>query len=399
MQQNNNSVKIILIIILLGSVGTFVSDMYVPSLPAISAAFHTSNKLAQWTITIFFFGLSIAQFFYGSLSDVIGRKKAIVIGLSICVVGSIVCCIADSIWMLLVGRFIQAIGSGTTALFRAILRDSFSGKKLARMGSIGSMAFSIAPAAAPIVGGYVETFYGWRMSFIIIMIIMIFALSVVIAFFKESNKKLNPHGFTFKAIIKNFSILLRHKNFLIYIFCSGTVMAGLIAYIISSPFLFQTILGLTPIQYGWLTIYVLLASIVGKIINAYLLNYMPIKRLISLGFVYMIISGLSILITGLMGYLNVEIIIIPVMIYILAGGFIFSNAMVSAMEDFSHMAGSAAAMYGGLQLSIAFIAGAIISCIHQKNQIPIAYIFLSLGILGYTVFNFATVEKRVLPAE
>lgn len=388
LRKNQKPLFTAFIAIFVGAIGMVGSDMFAPSLPAIRTFFATSRDMTQMTITIYFLGLGLSQLIYGPLSDAIGRRKSGLIGLFSAFFGSLFCCIAPTIKILIFGRLIQGIGAGSAyMLLRTVQTDVLRGKLFAKVASLGGLIFALSPAFAPTLGGYVEELWGWRVTFIFIMLLNAFSCILVFFLLPETNKNLDPKSLLPKMMVKNYLKILRNRDFLRYLVCSASTMAGISVYITVSPFLFQSELHLTPIQYGTLAFYLAISSILGRLLNAWLLNKFSIEELINGGFLTTISGSLLMLILGLLGYFSVAVIIIPMMIFMSASGLLFGNAVAGGMQTGRKTAGSTAALYGSLQILAAFLGSSIAILAHTHSQLPVATIFLILSLLGFFGFN------------
>ncbi|MCP4473120.1 MAG: multidrug effflux MFS transporter [Gammaproteobacteria bacterium] len=157
------------ILLLLGSIGQVAADLYLPSLPAISTSLAVSINSVQWSVSAYMWGFALSQLIYGPLSDGIGRKKPLLFGMSLALLGSIICLSAQSIDWLIIGRFTQGIGAGSgVILTRVIMRDIYSGSQLAKFGSYLSVAGVPIMAGAPLMGGIIEHILGWRANFVLL---------------------------------------------------------------------------------------------------------------------------------------------------------------------------------------------------------------------------------------
>lgn len=384
-----NERLIMLLAVIFAAVGPFSSDSYLPSLPAMTQIFHADANTMQLTITVFMLGFSLSQLIYGPLSDRLGRRTVMLIGLSICVVGSIFCSITTSVNTLLIARFIQGSGVGVSnALFRAIMRDTFSGERMSQVASFIGIVFALMPALAPIVGGYIEASLGWRANFIFLAILVICVWLVVWHWLPETNKKLDPTATQINVVFKNYFILLTHRAFMSHTTLASLGVAGIVAYITASPFLFQTILGLSPVQYGWLAIYVMIGMMLGQFLNSLFVIKLGVKKMLLLGIVIMLVSGTIMLGLGIAGIIGVLSIMVPVLFFITGSCFVFSNAMTNAFYPFPHIAGSAGAMYGCLQVFGAFVTSLLVAEVRESNQIPLAIILILLAAISAVIYYF-----------
>jgi DHA1 family 2-module integral membrane pump EmrD-like MFS transporter len=389
MQSTMKTSTLILLTLLMASIGSFASDSYLPSFPAISQHFHATNTLTKLTITTYLFSYGASQLIYGPLSDRYGRRKIIFWGYGIFALGSLLCAMAPSIHWLLVGRFMQGVGIGAPGtLYRAILRDSFSGSQLAKISSYGSTAATLTVPLAPVIGGYLEVAFSWRANFVVMFIYTLFTCLILWRGLPETNRYLNPKATNIQHILKNFKTLLSHRIFISYVALVTLAFSGIIAYVVSSPFLFQNIIGLTPVQYGWVAVFTVPSLSVGAIINSRRVEKYGIAAMIRFGSYCMIAAGSIMLFIGLLGIINTVVIIAPMMLFSFGSGFIFSNSFAAAFEPFHEMAGMAAALFGSLQILGTAAVSALVALVHEHNQIPLSIIILITALLLFAIQRY-----------
>lgn len=226
-----------IILVLISSLGHVSTDLYLPSLPAIAENLQASFQSVKLTISIYVLGFAIAPLIYGPLSDGIGRRKPLIAGLIIYLIGSLICFSAQNIQLLIAGRLLQGIGAGAgTTLFRSILRDLFSGDKLARYGSYSALVTVGALAAAPIIGGYLQLYLGWRSNFIFLFCITFLALISVSFIIPETNQHLHPEHLTAKKIKSNFFTLVSNPIFVSYSLINFLTYGAILAWLLQVPF-------------------------------------------------------------------------------------------------------------------------------------------------------------------
>lgn len=380
-QQKYPLLTFFVLIFCVATIGVFVSDMYLPSLPAIAHHFGVSEYYVQATIAVYLLTISSSQLFYGPMSDRFGRKKLLCLGLSIAFIGSVIGMLAQHLIWLVIGRAIQGVGMGSTVvLFRSILRDVFSGKQLTKVLAWIGTFFSIAPAIAPVLGGYTESYMGWRGTFLALTLYVGISLLLVIAFIPETNFN-RFSSLLWKRVAGDYKYLLTHRIFLAHALCASAIMCGLFAYLTISPFLFQTVLQLTPVQYGWTAVLVVTASLLGKLVNIRLVNHFEGWQLILIGIAAMLLAGMSLLFTTVIHWLSVWAVLLPCMSYIFAGGMVFTNAVSNALTPFPKMAGTAGALYGCMQLLGGFIGSSVMTLWHANSAMPLAVTFCVLAVL------------------
>lgn len=331
--------------------GPFASDSYLPSMPAMGHAFNASPNEIQLTLTYYFIGFSLPQLLYGPASDRFGRRKMLILGYSLALTGSILCILAPTIEWLWFGRFVQGLGvAANGALFRTILRDKFHGVRLAEIGSYLGMLFAFFPAIAPFIGGIIQQNWGWEANFYLFIVLSLTVLGVAYFFFPETAKKLNPDALKPKVVLANYATLLKNASFMGYALAAGCAFSGLISYYMVSPYFFQEVLGLTPFQYGLTSFIVTLGLLSGHYLNTKLVSKRGIENMIKAGFWFMLIGGIALLMTEFLVPLNLALILLSTMTFLIGAGLVFGNSTAGAFHPFPHIAGSAGALFGTLQV-------------------------------------------------
>lgn len=390
--KSEKSITATLFIILLGmfTLANMSADMYVPALPAIAKTFAAKASTIQYTLATFMFGFGISHLFYGPISDRIGRRNPVLFGISITIVGGLICVSAPTPAMLIVGRFVQGIGVGAcNAVGRSIIRDVLSGSHLAKIGSYLGMAHAIFLAFAPTLGGYIQNYLGWRAIFIVLTLYATVVWMLVFKKMPETNQHINPSATQLGVIAKNFFTLMCSNTFVGYTLCSALSYAGIIAYLTSAPFLLQNIVGLTPVQFGWLSLALGGAIFLSAIINGRYVVQEGIEKMIFFGVILMLVSGLSMMIFAWFGYINTWVIVLPVILYCMGAGLSFANAFAGASHDFPKMAGTVGALFGCIQIICASISSSIVALLHERNQMLLALILTTIGVLVFFCLRLA----------
>jgi len=372
------------ILLMFYSIGQITSDMYVPSMPAITSIFHSTTSMIQWSMSAYMLGFSLSQLVYGPLTDHYGRRIIILIGLAIGVIGTLICFGAVSAKMLIIGRLIQGIGMGVgITLAGSVMRDLFSGTELARIGSFMSIGATILIGTGPILGGYFQHYLGWRSVFGFLTIYSLMVWFLVCFFLPETSSENKPKKFSFKKLFSHFRKILTTKIFLGNVLCTTFAYAGCLAFYTMSTFLLQEKVGLTPVAYGWSCVVIVLAFLVGSMINARYVMKVGINFMMLLGAGLIVIAGSSMLIAALLGYINIFVIVIPAMIYGFGAIFLMSNAFAGALTPFPYISGAANALYGSIQIGGGFVATSLIASFKFNSQEPLAIIYLVIGVLTF----------------
>lgn len=372
------------IILILSTVGFVATDIYLPSFPAIQTALSTTKSAVKLSLSFFLLFFALSQIFYGPLSDRYGRRSIAIFGLLLGVMGTVICCIAPNISTLLAGRIIQALGMGAGAtLARAIMRDCYSGDDLAHHWSFVSMGTAVLMAAAPAIGGYIQAGLGWRMNFVFLLLYTLCGLLAVWIYLPETLIEKNPLSTKRSVLIENYLHLLKNPIFIGYNMCACLALAGDMAFYTISPFLFETVLGLSPVQFGWLALIVAAGITLGGVCNTTFVKKVGRHHMLVVGIFIMTLSGALMLVLALLGFFNVLVIMLPMGIYMWGAAITWANSFAGAFTPFAKIAGFAAALYGCFQILGGAIGSTLMAFIPEKNQIPLSIVLLATGVLSY----------------
>lgn len=377
-------------VLFLATIGFVATDIYLPSFPSIQKELHTQRALVKLTLSLYLLGFAAAQLISGPYSERFGRKKMVIIGLSISLLGTLICFFSAHIHLLILGRVVQGIGLGFgSTLWRAILRDVFSGDDLAHFSSFISVGTAALMAMAPTLGGYIQYFLGWRTNFMVILIYTILGLVLVFLWLSETHQEQNHDSTKWRVVIQNYLHLLKNPIFMGYSLCVSLSFGGLSAYFASSPFLFQEVMGLNSRSYGLLAFFIGAGLCVGGFLNAFLVRLWGRHHTLLLGIFFVFFSGAIMLFFGLLGILNTLVVMLPMGVFTLGGAMVFANAFANAFQPFGKIAGFAGALYGSFQFLGGALLSALMSLLRERNQIPLAGILIAVGISCYLLQRVA----------
>lgn len=269
---------LVVYLVLLSALGSFVNDMYTPALPSMCRFFGCSIPTAQMGMTMGMVGLAIGQLILGPVSDRYGRKPVLIGALALFIVSAVVSVFSPTIHVFNLCRLFQGIGaSGGYFLARTIPADVYSGRNLARLMALVGAINGIAPASAPVIGGFTADAFGWRGVFVVLAI---FA-AVILAVVPEMKESLSPSRRVTGGIrqsILGYKSLILNKPFIIHVCFKGTALGLLFAYISSSPFILQNHYGMTQTGYGLLIGFNALFMAAGSMVRS---NSNRLKRRLS----------------------------------------------------------------------------------------------------------------------
>jgi Bcr/CflA subfamily drug resistance transporter len=393
---HSHSNKLLFFVLILAVCLTqFASDIYAPSLPAIAASFKSSIHLAQFSMAIYMLGVALSQLIYGPLSEGIDRKQPLIIGLSIMLIGSLVCFFAINIHLLIIGRLIQGCGAGAcAALWRSTFRDVFTGEQLAKFGSYLTVFVMFIVPIAPALGGYLQHYFGWRSIFGFMTFYTITALIAILYSFRETSKHHHTERLKLPYIISTFKQLLSSPIFMGISLCTFLSYGAFFSWFTVGPVLLIHVAKLTPIAFGWVNCiggggaYALAGWLNGRLVTRY-----GMVNMMRFGFSIMLLSGILMLLGKALLGVNSWAIIAPIILFYFGSTFIWPNAFATAFTPFGKIAGYAGALYGAMQIGGAAVIGAVVSHLPAQTQIPLALVILLASGLAWLIYEGIVVGK------
>lgn len=369
-------------------------DMYLPALPVIAASLQGSDADIQLTLSAFMIAFGVGQVFYGPAGDRFGRRPVILGGIAVYVLASIGCAFAMAAGHLVLLRFLQgASACAGVVLARTMVRDLAERDQAARAMSLMMACTSIAPMLAPLIGGQILWFLGWRAIFFILAGIGVLAWTVAFILLPETLRPEYRQPLVVKEILKRFGQLLRHKAFMGYAFTSTFQFSALLSFLSGSPFVFIEHYGVSPRLYGVLFGGMVVFMTIGSLLNARFASKFGSAKILRHVVLVPAICGLAALTLGQIEVHSGAIGMWPFFLcfapQIASIGVIGANSTALALQRYPHMAGTASSLMGVMQFGLGSIFGAIVG---QAFDGTIGPMTIAMGIAGILCF----VSNRLL---
>lgn len=247
---NNSKTFLLILLGMLTAFGPFVTDMYLPTLPAMTGYFHTSSSLVQMGLTTSMIGLAVGQLFFGPLSDKYGRRLPLLLALWLFLIATLLCIFATNISQFIAMRFLQGIaGAGGIVISRSVATDRFAGQDLARMLALIGAVNGVAPVVAPIVGGTCSDSIGWRGIFCILLVLGLLLLAGGYRL-RETLPAERRSQVGWGDLIRSFGTVARNRRYRAYMLQLGFAQGVLFANIASSPFIVQQHYGFSAFEFS-----------------------------------------------------------------------------------------------------------------------------------------------------
>ncbi|AJQ49219.1 MULTISPECIES: multidrug effflux MFS transporter [Pseudomonas] len=379
------NLRMVLILGALSAFGPLAIDFYLPAFPAMAQAFATDEKHIQATLAAYFLGLSIGQLAYGPVADRFGRRIPLMFGVTLFTLASLACAYAPNLDTLVLARFVQALGGcAGMVLSRAIVSDKCDPVASAKVFSQLMLVMGLAPILAPMLGGVLVNLAGWQSIFLALSLFSAGCLLAVSLGLPESLPEHMPRQ-PLSGALRQYLRLLADRVFLGHALTGGIAIAGMFAYIAGSPFVFIKLYDVPAEHYGWLFGTNAAGFILVAQVNARLLAKRGPAFLLARGVWVYLAAGLALLGVAALQPAQLWPLLVPLFICIASLGCIIPNASACAMSGQGARAGSASALMGCLQFSVAAGAAALVGLLHDGSAVPMAMVISLCGALAVSV--------------
>lgn len=368
MRNVRKNVPSILLIIVLVGFPQISESIFTPSLPALSDAFNVSDKSIQLTMSIYFVAFAIGVMFWGGLSDKIGRRKSMIDGIVVYLIGNVFLLLASNFYSILMARFIQAFGASVgSVVTQTIMRESFSGKKGAKVFAIVGSAMSLSPAIGPLVGGVAQTYFGYKSVFSVLVSMSFLVLLYAFLRLSETQQITQSNvEISYGKVVKR---LLKDPIVLTYGLIIGGINGILFSYYAEAPFIFMKHFKMSAAIYGTLGMLLAISSILGAFISSYLVEKMSSEKVIRIGLYVSLIF--SILLIGSSIIDNLGLILIMIFATFLGINITLPNALNIALKNYEDVIGTASGIFSFGYYILVSLFTYLMSVIHNGTIVTL----------------------------
>lgn len=360
-------------------------DISIPSLPDISNHFSISEGVAQMTISINFLGFCLSSMLYGPLSEGFGRRKIMIFGNSIMLIGAFGCTLSSSIESLLFFLFIQGVGASASAVaVFAIVADTCKGAHATQIiGKINSL-LTMTMSIAPIIGSLINQTMGWRGNYGAIFLISLLSWILLYFFLPETKSKLET--INSKKIFQNYLKLFRSYSFILTSLVPSTMFAGYMSFITCAPFLYMETFKLPMLNYAVhqgiiIGCFAIISNKADKICS-----YLGEKKCVKYGIIMPIISGILLFTLGIYEINHPMIITFSMSIGSIGVAISYPIIFTKSFEIFPDIGGTTSSAIIGVRMLVTSIFVAWISFIYDGNLFTVATILLITNILTASLY-------------
>lgn len=365
--KKSSKVFILVFLGMLTAFGPFVTDMYLPTLPAMSEYFHTTSSMVQLGLTASMIGLAAGQLLFGPLSDKYGRRLPLIISMILFAVATIGCIYSYTIMQFVGWRLIQGIAGAGGIISRSVAADKYSGRELAKMLALIGAINGVAPVAAPMGGGFLAGSVGWTGIFWCLFVLGIILLLGSIHF-EESLPVEDRKEKSWRSVFRSFIDVLRNSSYVCYTLQFGFAQGVLFANIASAPFIMQQHYGFSPLMFsicfGINAIFIVISA-------ASAIKFRRLEQALHYGSTRMVVVSALLLVALVLdcNFWIYELLLIGLLSML---GLTFTASNTLTMDCEHNNAGMASALLGALE----FAFGGIVSPL-----VGLGYIMVSTGII------------------
>lgn len=368
MQKDNSKIFLLVLLGMLSAFGPFVTDMYLPSLPAMGDYFGTTSSMVQLGLTTSMVGLAVGQVFFGPLSDRYGRRVPLLVAMWLFIASTICCLFSQSIQQFVAFRLIQGVaGAGGIVISRSVATDKYSGRELAKMLAVIGAINGVAPVAAPIIGGVLTESIGWQGIFAVLLGLGVMLLAGCYRF-RESLPAEHRLASKWNDTFRSFKVVLSDRQYVFYVLQMAFAQGVLFSYIASSPFILQQHYGFSAFIFS--LCFAVNAVAIGVAAALSVKFRRPVSCTLA-GCIGMLVAAVAECVALMMGcgFWVYELLLL-VLLFMM--GLTFTSTTALAMECQRGNAGTASALLG----AVCFAFGGIVSPL-----VGIGNILVSTGII------------------
>jgi MFS transporter, DHA1 family, multidrug resistance protein len=376
-------------LLLLGAMSAFppvTTDIYLPALPELTHSLRGTITEGQITLAVYFVGLGFGQLFYGPWSDRIGRRPTMLTGAAIYLAASIGCAIATTMDQMITFRFLQAVGACSgVVISTAVVRDRFDQQESARIFSMLLTLRGVGPIIAPIAGGVIVTWLGWRAIFWAVTLFGItLGLSVLFGL-QESRTEAVAARARSESPIAAYGAALKNTRILGYMLTSGLNFSCMFAWIAAAPYLVISLYKVPALYFGWIFGINAAGFMIAAQINRRLLKSYRSDDILPVGAVGAAVAATVLLVDALTGWGGALGVFVPLFGVVASLGFVSTNAMAGGMAVDPSRAGSVSALFGASQFSVAGVTTVAAALLSRQPVVAMATVIMicALGALVY----------------
>ena len=378
-----------MLLALLGMLGPFSIDTYIPAFAGITQSLGTTPIQMQQTLSAYLFGFAFMSLFHGALSDSLGRRPVVLWGIALFTLASAGCALSQSIQQLVFFRALQGLSSGAgVVVARAIVRDMFAPAQAQKVMSQITIYFGVAPAIAPIVGGWLLVHLGWHSIFWFLTGVGAVLWAANYRFLPETLHINQRQSFEIKNLMRGYWQLGSSPRFLLLALASGVPFNGMFLYVMSAPTFLSEHLHLEPTEFFWLFILTISGIMAGAWLSGRLAGKIPPKQQIRHGFVIMLsISSLNLL-ANVLFPAHVSWALFPIALFAFGWALMVPVVTLLVLDLYPERRGMASSLQAFIGSTANGLVAGVLAPLVMHSTVGLAASSLSLMCIGLTAWIY-----------
>jgi MFS transporter, DHA1 family, multidrug resistance protein len=376
-------------VVFLTAIAPLATDMYVPAFPQVAADLGGTATQVQLTLTTFFVGMALGQLVGGPVSDQRGRRRPLLAAVLVMTLASVACALTPTIGVMMAARFVQGCAGGWAMVIgRAVIVDLATGARLVRVLNVIAGVGGIAPIVGPLLGAVILQLSHWRVSFWVVAALGVVMTVCVLVAIPETLPPERRHGGGLQAFAVAGRQVLRNRRYVGYLVVSGSAMGALFAYVATSAFVLQSMNGLSPIAYSIDFAANACGMTVAALVAARLAGRVPTRKVILVGQVAALASGVTMLIGAIWFDTPLLVVIVSFFVLMTAQGLIGGNSGALASAEVPDHPGTGSALLGFVQWVAAGTIAPLAGLGGEQTAVPMAVLMIAgagLSMVGLLV--------------
>ncbi len=371
----------------LAAIGPFSIDTYLPAFPAIGRALGASPVAVQQTLTAYLLPFAAMMLWHGALADAFGRRRVLLWAYALYALASWFCVFAASIEALWLGRALQGLSAGAGMVVgRAIVRDVLDGPAAQRLMAHIGMMFAVAPAVAPVLGGWVQTFFGWHAVFVFLALYGAVLVAAIWRYLPETLPREARQSLRPLPLLRAYGEVFSHRGFLALAAALALNFNGFFIYILSAPAFLIGHLGVSPQGFLWLFGPAMAGMVLGNYVSARLAGATSSRRTIVLGFAIMTAAAAANVAINLAMAPHLPWSVLPIAIYVIGMAVAMPSLSIRILDLFPQRRGLISSCQGVTQTGINALTASLLAPLAWGSTLTLALAMAGFLLLGFAAF-------------
>lgn len=365
-------------------------DMYLPAFLNIAADLNVAPEQVPYTLTLFTFGIALGQLFWGPVGNSYGRKPIILLGMLMTTLMAFALSQSNSLEKFTALRFAQGFfGAAPVVLVGALLRDLFNKNELAKMMSLVTLVVMIAPLIAPIIGGYLVTFYHWSAIFYLLAAFGVLSRLLIFFVIPETHQKEKRIPLRLGVVINNFVTIWKQKEVLGYMIASGFGFGGMFVFLTLGSIVYIDLYGVAVDEFGYFFMMNIALMTLGSVLNGRFVSKVGAEKMLQIGLGIQLFAGIWLALVAICD-LGFWAMAIGVAVFVGQNALISANAMASILAKFPTMAGTANSIAGSMRFGLGAVIGSVVATFRLNDAMPMLLSMATCVICAVLVYYFLT---------